>query len=262
MDGAALREKARGNEVIYGTMWGHWAHTYIAQVAGSGLDFIIMDNEHTPADRSTTRAAIKVIANAGIAPLVRIPSLDLPAISQALDAGAHGVVVPYCEDPDQIRRCVAAARWRPLKGARFEQAIREGGPRSAETRAYLENYNRNAFFIAMIESAPAVEQLDEILDIEGIDAVFIGPHDLTVSYDLAEQYEHPTIQAAIAEIIGKCKARGIPAGTHWWTPELVLRELALGGRLAVYYHDEGMIGTGYHRDLAEFRRVMASGASA
>ena len=120
---------------------------------------------------------------------------------------------------------------------RLAEAIRTGGPSNPETKAYLENYNRNSFFVAMVESAPGVENLESILAVEGIDAVFIGPHDLSVSYDLAEQYEHPKVQGAIETIIRTCAARNIPAGTQWWTPELVRRELAWGSRFVLYSND-------------------------
>ncbi len=253
MDGQGLRQKARGAAIIYGTMWAYPNPEQVAQVSSRDLDFIVIDTEHTPNDRATMRALIVRIAAAGIAPLVRVPNPDPDLIRQALDAGAHGVGVPYCEDPAVVRACIAAARYRPLKGERLAEALRLGGPPDPATKAYLEEYNRHSFFVAMIESAPGIANLAEILAVEGIDAVFIGPHDLTVSLDLAEQYEHPTVQGAIATIIQTCAARGIPAGTQWWTPELVRRELALGGRFVLYSNDLNILRLGYADALATIR---------
>ncbi len=140
---------------------------------------------------------------------------------------------------------------------RLAEAIANGGPPDADTRAYLEAYNRHSFFVAMIESAPAVERLDAILAVKGIDAVFIGPHDLTVSLDLPEQYRHPTQQAAITTIIQTCAARGIPAGTQWWNTNLVRRELALGGRFVLYSNDLNIMRLGYAESMATIRDHVA-----
>lgn len=260
MDGYGLRQKARGDEIIYGTMWAYPNPEQIAQVSSRDLDFVVIDTEHTPNDRAMIRALSVRLLAAGIAPLVRVPSPDPNLIRQALDAGAHGVVVPYCEDPDVIRRCLAAARYRPLKESLLEEAIRNGGPADPATRAYLEQYNRHSFFVAMIESAPAVANLEAILDVEGIDACFIGPHDLTVSLNLPEQYEHPDVQGAIATIIRTCEARGIPAGTQWWSPELVRRELALGSRFVLYSNDLNILRLGYAEALATIRQYASERA--
>ena len=254
MDGGELRRKARRGDLLYGTMWAYPNPEQVGQVSAEDLDFIVVDTEHTPNDRNMVRALVARIAGAGIAPLVRVPHPAPDAIRQALDAGAHGVVVPYCEDPEEGRQCLAAARYRPLKGRRLAETIRNGGPTDPVTRAYLEEYNRHSFFVTMIESAPALANLEAILAVEGIDAVFIGPHDLTVSLDLAEQYEHPTVQGAIATIIDTCNARGIPAGTQWWNTDLVRRELARGGRFVLYSNDLNMIRRGYAEAMATIRR--------
>jgi 4-hydroxy-2-oxoheptanedioate aldolase len=254
MNGFELRQKARQGGLLYGTMWGSSEPRQVEFVSANDLDFIVIDTEHNANDRPAIRAMAVHMAQAGITPLVRVPYPDPHAIRQALDAGAHGVVVPYCEEPEVVRQCVAAARYRPLKGARLEEAVRNNGPRNPGTRAYLEEYNRHSFFVAMIESAPAVAKLDAILAVGGIDAVFIGPHDLTVSLDLPEQYEHPIVQEAITTIIRTCAAHGIPAGTQWWNTDLVRRELALGGRFVLYANDRTIMKDGYAAAMATIRR--------
>jgi 4-hydroxy-2-oxoheptanedioate aldolase len=262
MNGFELRQKARQGELLYGTMWGATEPRQVGFVSSDILDFIVIDTEHTPNDRAVIHTMSVSMATAGIAPLVRVPSADPDAIRQALDAGAHGVVVPYCEDPDIVRACIAAARYRPLKGSRLAEAIRNGGPPDPGTRAYLEEYNRHSFFVAMIESAPAVAELEAILAVGGIDAVFIGPHDLTVSLDLPEQYEHPTVQEAIATIIRTCAAHDIPAGTQWWNTDRVRRELAIGGRFVLYANDRTILQNGYVEAMATIRRHAAEVAAA
>lgn len=257
MNGHELRQKGRRGEILYGTMWAYPNPEQVEQVSAQDLDFIVVDTEHTPNDRAMIRAMSGRIAARGIAPLVRIPTPDPGLVRQALDAGAHGIVVPYVEDPAVVRRCLAAARYRPLKESLFEEALANGGPADPATRAYLEEYNKDSFFVVMVESAPGVANLEAILAVEGIDAVFIGPHDLTVSLNLPEQYEHPSVQEAITTIIRTSAAHGIPAGTQWWNTDLVRRELALGGRFVLYSNDLNMIRLGYSEAMATIRRHAA-----
>jgi 2-keto-3-deoxy-L-rhamnonate aldolase RhmA len=254
MNGFELRQKARQGGILYGTMWGVADPRQVDYVSPDDFDFIVVDTEHNPVGRDRVSMLLGKIVSAGIAPLVRVPSADPNAIRQALDAGAHGVVVPYCETPEEVRRCLAAARYRPLKGQRLEEAIRDNGPADAKLRAYLENYNRHSFFVIMIESGPGVENLEDLLAVEGVDAIFIGPHDLTVSLNVPEEYEHPEVQAAIGTIIRTANAHGIPAGTQWWSPELASRELELGGRFVLYSNLRGILRQGYAHDLAAIRR--------
>jgi 2-keto-3-deoxy-L-rhamnonate aldolase RhmA len=257
VNGFELRQKAKRGEILYGTMWAYPNPDQVAQVSNNDLDFIVFDSEHTPNDRTLIHAMCVRIAGAGIAPLVRIPHPDPHLVRQALDAGAHGVVVPYCEDPDEVQRCLAAARYRPLKGARLAEAMQHGGPPNPATRVYLEHYNQHSFFVAMIESAPGIAHLEKILALGGIDAAFIGPHDLTVSLDVPEQYMHPAVQEAIATIIRTCAAHGVPAGTQWWNPAEVRRELELGSRFILYSNDINMIRLGYAEAMAAIRQHAA-----
>src|SRR5438105_2566785 len=141
MNGFELRQKAKRGDLLYGTMWAYCNPRQVAMVSSKDLDFIVLDNEHSPNGRDSTAEMIQRVVGAGIAPIVRVPSPDPVRIRMALDAGSHGVVIPYCESPEEVRRCVAAARFRPLKGVKLEEAIRLGGPPNPTTRAYLEQYN-------------------------------------------------------------------------------------------------------------------------
>jgi 4-hydroxy-2-oxoheptanedioate aldolase len=165
----------------------------------------------------------------------------------AVDAGAHGILAPYVESPEEVRQVVAAARYRPLKGELLERMGREGG--GGETGAYLERFNQNHAVIIGIESVPAIERLDEILAVPGIDAIFIGPHDLTISLGIPEQYDHPRFQEAVSHIIATSQAKGIPAGGHWFQLEQVRRWQGEGSRFILYSSDGRALSEGYRRDL-------------
>lgn len=123
----------------------------------------------------------RTYAALGLAPIVRIPSPDPYEACVALDGGAEGVLAPYIEMPEQVRRLAGAVRHRPLKGALLEQITHEGIAPEEPLRSYLANRCAGNLLLINIESVPALDALEEILDVPGIDAVQVGPHDLTTS---------------------------------------------------------------------------------
>jgi len=170
-----------------------------------------------------------------------------------LDAGFHGVLVPYCETVDEVREVVNAVRLHPLKGEGYNR-VRDGGEYPSEaTRLYLEKRNENVVVIIGIESVPAADRLDAILDVPGIDAIFIGLSDLGMSVGTPGQYSDPRFVAVVERIIMAAQARGIAAGGHWLTEADVMRWMAKGLRFVLFGTDSGMLAEGYRGPLATFR---------
>jgi 4-hydroxy-2-oxoheptanedioate aldolase len=168
MTGADLREKLRNGDIIYGTMLfaarnPRWARA----LAGLGFDYIIIDNEHAAYSRGEVADFIAALGLSGLTPMVRIPSPSPHQVTMALDAGAHGVLAPYCETVAEARAVVGAARWRPLKGALLQQAIETGDLPSPAAKEYLQQFNRNSFIMIGIESVPAIDNLEAIVQVEG-----------------------------------------------------------------------------------------------
>lgn len=251
MTGAELREAMRNGQTVYGTMvtlvrgprWG-------AIFGRLGFDYIIIDTEHSPYGREEVADLAATFRLSGITPIVRIPYPDGYQARMAIDGGAHGVLAPYVERPEEVRDVVAAARYRPLKGALLDQVRDEARFVNDETQNYLERgFNANSVVIVGIESTPAIERLDEILAVPGIDAIFIGPHDLTISLGIPEQYDHPRFQEAVRHIITTSQAQGIPAGGHWQQLEHVQHWQSQGSRFILYSSDGRALSEGYRRDL-------------
>src|SRR5688572_3276064 len=165
-------------------------------VKAAGVDFVFVDTEHTPIDRNTLAWICQTYQALGLPPVVRIPSNDPFEACKALDAGAGGVIGPYVETAEQVRGLVGAVKLRPLKGRRLQEALRDRNTLEPELRDYLEQRNGDKILIANIESVPAIENLDEICAVPGLDAVLIGPHDLSCSLGIPEQYEHPRFNEA------------------------------------------------------------------
>ena len=252
MNGAQLRQAMRGGSAVFGTMVTLVCNLRWAAVYGRlGFDYVIVDTEHAPAGLAAAFLA------AGICPIVRVPTADAHAAIMALDTGFHGVLVPHCETAAEVRAVVGAARRRPLEGALHAGAPDPGAFPSDDTRRYLERRN-DVVVIAGIESVPAVQNLEEILQVDGIDAIFIGPKDLSVSLGIPDEYTHPRFLETVERIITTSQRRGIPAGGHWLVAEQVDYWMARGSRFILYSTDARALAEGYRAALDRFRGASLS----
>jgi 4-hydroxy-2-oxoheptanedioate aldolase len=244
----------RGGTPVWGTMLVYARNLGAAGVYGQlGFDFVIVDTEHTPTGRSEAADMAAALLAAGVCPVIRVPHTEPHATIMALDAGFHGVLIPYCETAAQVRAVVDAGRLRPLKGLLHTRASETGEFPSDATRDYLQKRNANVVTIIGIESVPALDNLDAILDVEGVDAIFIGPNDLSVSLGIPDQFDHPRYVEAVEHVIATAQRRGIPAGPHCFNEEHLVRWYAKGIRFVLFSADVRALADGYRSSLSRVR---------
>lgn len=208
---AALHEGKR----VYGTCVVSPSPLWPGYLAETGLDFVFIDTEHQPLDRQTLCAMCQSYSAHGIAPLVRILSPDPYLASQAMDAGACGIVAPYIETPQQVQALYAATKLRPLKGQMAADIAGGAKTLSGELAAYVTDYNAHNLLVVNIESVPAICNLEAILALGQVDCLLLGPHDLSCSLGIPEQYEHPLFVQHVQEILAKAAAHSVPVGIHY-----------------------------------------------
>ena len=218
MTGSEFRHALRSGRRVYGTLVASTSPRWVPLLAGMPLDFVFIDTEHITIDREKLSWMCHAYRYAGLAPVVRIPSPDPYAACQVLDGGACGLVAPYVETAAQVRELVGAVKRRPVKGARLNAALDGRAPFEPLLESYVATYNRAHSVIANIESVPAIEALDDILAVPGLDAVLIGPHDLSCSLGQPERYDTPEFEAAVTGIFRRARAAGVGAGIHSWMP--------------------------------------------
>jgi 4-hydroxy-2-oxoheptanedioate aldolase len=244
-----LSNKLQQGLNVYGTCVTSPGPLWPASIAGTGLDFVFIDSEHIPLDRNELALLCQAFRAAGVSPVVRIPSPDPYKACQAIDGGAQGVVAPYLESVSQIKDLVAACKYRPLKGELLNAYLDGSKAMDPSLKKYIESYN-NALCIANIESVPALERLDELLSVPGLDAVFIGPHDLSVSLGLPEQYDHPEFIHAAKQIIHTTRAKGLSIGIHFsLEPERQVFWMKEGVNMVVHSFDIALFLQRLRRDL-------------
>lgn len=221
------------------------------------MDFVFLDTEHIPIDRTELTFLCQVYNAHGIPPIVRIPSPDPYLACMAKDAGAVGVLAPYVETVSQVRQMVGATKFRPLKGERLERILDGNEELGGELKTYIEKYNRGSLCLINIESRTAVENLDELLNVPGLDGVIIGPHDLSVNMGLPEQYEHPDFENMVGEIISKARGKKLSAGIHFPTgPDRQVKWAGNGANIVLHSSDMFLFVQKLKEDLHKIKMAL------
>ncbi|NCO37979.1 MAG: aldolase [Armatimonadetes bacterium CG_4_10_14_3_um_filter_66_18] len=264
MNGQQLVEALHSGQHVYGTMIISPAPEWPAAVSQSGVDFVFIDTEHTALDRAQVSWMCRAYSALNIAPVVRIPSPDPFEACKVLDGGAGGVIAPYIETPEQVRALVGAVKYRPLKGKRLTDFLAGTADLEPELKDYLDQRNASSALVVNIESVPAMNALDDILAVPGLDAVLIGPHDLSCSLGLPEQYDHPPFKQAVTDILTRARAAGIGAGMHVTYEYGYPHEIAwakAGANLLVHSGDVMVLRYQMRREIEAIRAAVEAGAA-
>lgn len=221
---APIKAKLAAGEATIGT-WLSMAHESIAEIlAGAGYDWVVVETEHTAIDVSEVLRLIMAIEGQGCVPLVRLAWNDPIQTKAVLDSGAAGVLVPMVNSPDEARAAVEAVKYPPL-GKRGVGLARAQGY-GQNFQRYVEQANADTLLMIQIEHIDAVNRIDEILSIDGIDGTFIGPYDLSMSMGLPGQLDHPDIITAKRRVLEATLARGLTAGIHLVHPDRAPADMA------------------------------------
>ena len=258
MNGQQIRQALHAGDRVYGTLASAPATLWVNMNKGNGLDFVFIDTEHIPNDRQTLSWMCQAYQAIDLPPIVRVPNPDPYEACKVLDGGASGVIFPYVEEVSQIRDLVGACRYRPLKGARLQQALDDPQSLEPELVAYLAERNAHSIAVANIESVPAIENLDALLAVEGLDAVLIGPHDLSCSLGIPEEYEHPRFDEAVRTIFTAASKADKGAGIHFFSGGIAqeIDFLQAGANLVVHGADVLIYKHALSEDITTLRKAM------
>jgi 4-hydroxy-2-oxoheptanedioate aldolase len=220
-------------------------------MAHAGFDWLCVDMQHGSIDYQVGVTMLQAISTTDAVPIVRVPWNEPGIIMKVLDAGAYGVIVPMVNSRAEAEAAVAACRYAP-------EGIRSYGPARAVLYAgldYFPNANRTVLCIPMIETREALANLDEIVSTTGVDAVFIGPSDLSVSLGLPPSYDQdaPEFVAGVESVAAACKRHAVIAGVFCGTPAVAKKRIAQGFRLVQVADDGRTMILGAAAALAELR---------
>ncbi len=179
----------------------------VSEALSDSVDFLWLDLEHNPTNLETLLAHLIAARAGGAAALVRVPSDEVGWIKRVLDSGAEGIIFPQARSAQEIRQFVSACRYPPL-GTRGFGPRRPTNYGRAGGEAYIHRANQQLFVVAQIETVSALNELDEIVAIDGLDSLVVGPYDLSGSMGMLGQVEHPQVREAIATVVEKATAAG------------------------------------------------------
>jgi 4-hydroxy-2-oxoheptanedioate aldolase len=226
------------NPVVNG--WLSIPSSFSAEVmAHLGWDSMCVDLQHGVIDYQTAVGMLQAICTTDVTPIMRVPWNDPAIIMKCLDAGAYGIICPMINTRDEAQRFVRACRYAPV-------GYRSSGPIRAQLWAgddYHDKANDTIVTFAMIETAEAVKNLDAILSTPGLDAVYIGPSDLSISLGGKPGLDQtePKVVGAIEEILAGCKRHGVHAGLHTGSPAYAKAMIAKGFEFVTLLNDSRLL---------------------
>lgn len=250
-----LKDKFRRGQVCVGT-WISFADPTVAELlTGAGYDFFIIDGEHSPMDTQTVQSCVMATKGTKTAPIVRVAWNDAVLIKRVLDLGAAGVLVPMVRNAAEARAAVAACFYPP-------RGIRGFGPRrpsnyERESAEYIRTANDNIVVWVQIEHVDAVNSIEEIAAVDGLDGMFIGANDLSGSMGLLGQSGHPDVQSAIMKVLEAGRKAGLPVGIGGPAkPHVIENWIEKGMKFVTMGSDQGMLVAAADGAMGELKKML------
>jgi 4-hydroxy-2-oxoheptanedioate aldolase len=235
-------------------MWLASGSGYVTEIcAGSGIDWVLLDQEHAPNDLRATLEQLQVLAAyPDVDVLVRPPSADPVVIKRLLDVGVQNLIVPMIEGPGEAAAAVAATRYPPA-GIRGVGSALARASRWNRISDYLGTADASVSLTVQVESLSGLEHLGDIADVDGVDAVFIGPADLAASMGKLGQPEHPDVVSAIEAALATIVKHGKSAGVNAFNKTIARRYLAVGATFVLVGADVALLARGAEKLVHDFR---------
>ena len=238
-----IKKRWKKGEVTYGA-WIGLADPHVAEImAGAGFDFLLLDAEHGTLTPTTLPTTLMAFTGSPTVPIVRAPWNDAVFIKQVLDAGVDGVISPMIGSVEECRAFVRACKY-PPEGTRgfgpwrASDFGRDGG-------AYADSANESVIVMPQLEDVEAAKNADDILAVPGVDAVLIGPSDLSGSAGALRQFDHPAVTEGVDQIIAAAAKRGIPACVGIaWAPDVAAEFARKGATMILTTEDTDLLAIG------------------
>lgn len=219
--------------------------------AGSGMDWTLIDMEHSPNGLESVLAQLQAVAAYPITPVVRVPIGDVVTIKQVLDLGAQNLLVPMISSADEARAVVESVRY-PPRGTRGVGSALARSARWNRVDGYLEDADDHVSLFVQIETSGGVDAAAEIAAVDGVDGIFVGPSDLAASMGVLGQQTHPDVVAAVERAFEAVRSAGKPVGVNAFDPAVAARYLAAGASFVLVGADVSLLARGSEALAARF----------
>ena len=228
MNKSHIKNKMYSGEVCLGT-WLFLPSPEVVEIIGlAGLDFVVIDMEHSPITYENTSSMIVAAESKGIAPYVRIPELSASHILRTLDTGAHGINIPHVETANDVNKIIQYSKYHPLGERGMAPSTRAGKYTLKTNKKILKKENDETLVVLLLESEGSLDNVEEMIDIEGVDVIYIGPYDLSQAMGLPGEVDHPDVLNNMERIFSIVNKSGKIAGSFANTPQRAKRLKNLG----------------------------------
>ncbi len=207
----SIRERALSGELVTGT-WLNLGSNISAEIAArAGFDWVLIDLEHGSGNEADLVSQLQAVDTTDTVSIVRIAWNEAPRFKRTLDMGAGGIMIPYVNTAAEARLAASSMRY-PPQGVRGAARFHRGNGFGQDFESYFAEANDKLLTVVQIETVEAVGNAEEIAAVEGVDVLFVGPLDLSVSLGIAGQMQHPDFRAAIKRVIDACRSHGKSPG--------------------------------------------------
>jgi 4-hydroxy-2-oxoheptanedioate aldolase len=239
-------------------MWVASGSGYVTEIcAGSGIDWVLLDQEHAPNDLRTTLEQLQVLAGyPDVDVLVRPPAADPVLVKQLLDIGAQNIIVPMIDDSAAAGKAVQATRYPPA-GIRGVGSALARASRWNRISDYLVTSDATVSLTVQVETLAGLERLGDIADVDGVDAVFIGPADLAASMGKLGQPEHPDVVSTIENALATVVEHGKSAGVNAFNESVAHRYVRAGASFVLVGADVALLARGAEKLAARYHQSEA-----
>tara|TARA_Y100000814_G_scaffold93790_1_gene64574 strand:- start:1940 stop:2710 length:771 start_codon:yes stop_codon:yes gene_type:complete len=252
MDSLKFSQKTLASDKLIGTFL-NTGSPALAEIAGVvGLDWCLLDMEHGSGSWDMLAYQLMALGGTSTAPIVRLPSVESVYFTRALDLGAWGLMLPNVNTSEEAQNAVDYSRY-PPHGTRGVSSVNRGCQYGTRFEEQLETAHLSTLLIAQIESPLALRNLDEIAGTDGIDALFVGPGDLSVSMGIPKQFDHPDFLEAIDKTASVASDHGKASGILGFTESDMERYYEMGFNLVAVGSDGGMVANGFKSLVAASR---------
>ncbi len=245
-----------GGKVVIGTWVTINSIDVVEALSRVGLDWLLFDMEHGSLEVSDIQRLLPATNGTDTVPLVRVPWNDFVTIKRVLDMGVYGVMVPWVNTRESAEAVIKAVTYPPhgIRGFGPRRAVYYGLESSTE---YFKRISDEILVVVQIETGDAINNIDEILSVKGIDVAFIGPYDLSANLEIFGEVEHPKFKSAVEKVLNSCKRKGVVPGMAALSVNDAMDAIKMGFKFVSIGYDIFDLTKIYRSNVEEIRRYLS-----
>ena len=247
-----IKERVLSGEFMAGAWCNLGSSITVEMASCMGYDWILLDQEHGPGDNLTLLHQMQAISAGGAAPLVRLTWNEMPRFKRALDIGAAGIMIPYVQTKEEAEYAAASMVYSPA-GLRGVASSPRATMYGSDFKDYYAKANDNLLTVVQVETRKTLDNLDEIAAVPGVDVLFVGPLDLSISLEMPGMFDDPEFVKALGQVGAAAKAAGKAAGILLPNPSLIELVQGLGFTFVAAGSDGGMVNAGLKNALQKLQ---------